>query len=38
MSQTASKETLSFEDFKTEVINDYKIAICKPRMQPFRTS
>ena len=27
MNQTASKETLSFEDFKTEVINDYKIAI-----------
>lgn len=26
MNQTASKETLSFEDFKTEVINDYKIA------------
>lgn len=27
MNQTASKETLSFEDFKTEVINDYKIAV-----------
>ncbi|MEW5677098.1 thiamine pyrophosphate-dependent enzyme [Flavobacterium enshiense] len=27
MNQTASKEILSFEDFKTEVINDYKIAI-----------
>ncbi|WP_313807724.1 thiamine pyrophosphate-dependent enzyme [Flavobacterium sp.] len=27
MNQTATKEALSFEDFKTEVINDYKIAI-----------
>ncbi|MGX7666122.1 alpha-ketoacid dehydrogenase subunit alpha/beta [Flavobacterium pedocola] len=26
MNQTATKEILSFEDFKTEVINDYKIA------------
>lgn len=27
MSKTAQKEVLSFEDFKKEVINDYKIAI-----------
>ncbi|HSD14086.1 MAG TPA: thiamine pyrophosphate-dependent enzyme [Flavobacterium sp.] len=26
MNQTATKEVLSFEDFKTEVLNDYKIA------------
>jgi pyruvate/2-oxoglutarate/acetoin dehydrogenase E1 component/TPP-dependent pyruvate/acetoin dehydrogenase alpha subunit len=26
MSKTATKETLSFEDFKKEVLNDYKIA------------
>lgn len=26
MNQTAAKEALSFEDFKTEVLNDYKIA------------
>lgn len=26
MSQTTTKETLTFEDFKTEVLNDYKIA------------
>jgi pyruvate/2-oxoglutarate/acetoin dehydrogenase E1 component/TPP-dependent pyruvate/acetoin dehydrogenase alpha subunit len=27
MSNSVAKETLSFQDFKTEVINDYKIAI-----------
>ncbi|MGG7035576.1 MAG: thiamine pyrophosphate-dependent enzyme [Flavobacterium sp.] len=27
MTQTATNATLSFEDFKTEVLNDYKIAI-----------
>ncbi|WP_035677831.1 alpha-ketoacid dehydrogenase subunit alpha/beta [Flavobacterium limnosediminis] len=26
MNQTATKEALSFEDFKTEVLNDYKVA------------
>ena len=26
MSQTTTKETLTFEDFKTEVLNDYRIA------------
>lgn len=26
MNQTAAKEALSFEDFKTEVLNDYKVA------------
>src|SRR4249919_3703640 len=27
MTQTATNASLSFEDFKTEVLNDYKIAI-----------
>ena len=26
-SETQSKETISFEDFKTEVLKDYKIAV-----------
>lgn len=27
MTQIASKKELSFEDFKTEVLNDYRIAV-----------